>query len=331
LTTDKKRVTVGIPSYNEEMNISNLLRSIIELKELDKQPQSTNSDNSYETKEYSNSSNREANRMIAAKDFAICEIIISDDSSDNTCRLVEALAAENPSLSIKLLHHDNRRGVAAAWNEIFKKAIGEIIVLYDADVIISNSTTAYLVQSINDGIGLCASNSKPLVLKESAVSRASVFIAEWLRWVRKSGLSQYTVMGRALSILSQVAKSITIPEDVIALDMYLQCKVVELGFKVVYNDQALVYFGPPDNMKDFSSQIIRATNGHKQVRDLLTGRCIGLPLLNGVVASIKSIAQDPKGVVYLVYCYSLLPFYGRSLKATNSSKWDIAKSTKRLT
>jgi cellulose synthase/poly-beta-1,6-N-acetylglucosamine synthase-like glycosyltransferase len=233
-------------------------------------------------------------------------------------------------LNIKLLNHENRRGVPAAWNEIFKEAIGEIIVLYDADIIISNSTTANLVQSISNGIGLCASNSQPLVLKESAVSRASVFIAEWLRWVRKSGLSQYTVMGRALSILSQVAKRITIPESVIALDLYLQCKVVELGFKVVYNDQALVYFRPPDNMKDFSSQIIRAINGHKQIRHLLTGRCIGLPLRNRLVASIKSIVQDPKGVIYLIYCYSLLPFYGRNLTATDSSKWDIAKSTKRL-
>lgn len=331
LTPDKKRVTVGIPSYNEEMNISNLLRSIIELNKLDNQPESTNNDNSCEKDEYYNSGTREDNRMIGAKDFAICEIIISDDSSDNTYRLVETLATENPSLSIKLLHHDNRRGVPSAWNEIFKEAIGEIIVLYDADIIISNSTTENLVRSISDGIGLCASNSQPLALKESAVSRASVFIAEWLRWIRKTGLSQYTAMGRALSILSQVAKRITIPEDVIALDLYLQCKVVELGFKVVYNDEALVYFRPPDNMEDFSSQIIRATNGHKQIRHLLTGRYISLPLRNGLVAAIKSIVQDPKGVFYLIYCYSLLPFYGRNLKATNSSKWDIAKSTKRLT
>jgi cellulose synthase/poly-beta-1,6-N-acetylglucosamine synthase-like glycosyltransferase len=320
LTPHKKRVTVGIPSYNEEMNISNLLRSIIELNKLDNQPEPTTNDHSYEKN----------NRMIAAKDFTICEIIISDDSSDNTYRLVEALAAENPSLNIKLLHHENRRGVPAAWNEIFKEAIGEIIVLYDADIIISNSTTANLVQSISNGIGLCASNSQPLLLKESAVSRASVFIAEWLRWVRKSGLSQYTVMGRALSILSQVAKRITIPESVIALDLYLQCKVLELGFKVVYNDQALVYFRPPDNMTDFSSQIIRATNGHKQIRHLLTGQCIRLPPRNRLVAFIKSIVQDPKGVIYLIYCSSLLPFYGRNLTATDSSKWDIAKSTKRL-
>ena len=327
-TTDKKRVTVGIPSYNEEINISNLLRSIVELNKLENQSE-PNNDNSYGKKAYSNSSKRD--RISPTEDFTISEIIVSDDSSDNTCRIVETIAAENPSLSIKLLHHDSRRGVPAAWNEIFKKAIGEIIVLYDADIIIDNSTTANLVRSIADSIGLCASNSTPLVLKGSAISRASVFIAEWLRWVRKSGLSQYTVMGRALSILSHVAKRITIPENVIAIDLYLQCKVLELGFKVIYNDQALVYFRTPDNMKDFSSQIIRATNGHKQIRHLLTGPCIRLPLRSGLVAAIKSIVQDPKGGVYLIYCYSLLPFYRRSLKATNSAIWDIAKSTKKLT
>ena len=327
-TTDKKRVTVGIPSYNEEINISNLLRSIVELNKLENQSE-PNNDNSYGKKAYSNSSKRD--RISPTEDFTISEIIVSDDSSDNTCRIVETIAAENPSLSIKLLHHDSRRGVPAAWNEIFKKAIGEIIVLYDADIIIDNSTTANLVQSIADGIGLCASNSTPLVLKGSAISRASVFIAEWLRTVRRNGLSQYTVMGRALSILSHVAKRITIPENVIAIDLYLQCKVLELGFKVIYNDQALVYFRTPDNMKDFSSQIIRATNGHKQIRHLLTGPCIRLPLRSGLVAAIKSIVQDPKGGVYLIYCYSLLPFYRRSLKATNSAIWDIAKSTKKLT
>ena len=102
--------------------------------------------------------------------------------------------------------------------------------MYHADIKIDNNTTAYLVESIRDGIGLCASNTKPVVIKKSTVSRASKFIAEWLRSVRKNRLSHYTVMGRALSVSSRVAKKITIPENVIALDLYLQCKVLELGY-----------------------------------------------------------------------------------------------------
>ena len=34
------------------------------------------------------------------KTFEISEVIISDDSSDNTCRIVDEIAAQNPSLSV---------------------------------------------------------------------------------------------------------------------------------------------------------------------------------------------------------------------------------------
>jgi glycosyltransferase involved in cell wall biosynthesis len=326
---DYKRVTIGIPSYNEEENIPNLINSIIELNKLE--CQSANRDDNDNHGDDENDSNRSKDNGIdSTKDFVITEIIISDDSSDRTCSIVEGIAAEYSSVNIKLLHHDNRRGVSAAWNEIFKEAKGDIIVLYDADIKIDSNTTAYLVESIRDGIGLCASNTIPIALKKSAVSRASIFIAEWLRWVRKYRLSQYTVMGRALCVSSNLAKMITIPENVIALDLYLQCKVLELGFNVVYNDQALVYFRAPDNMVDFSSQVVRATIGHRQIQNMQTRSCARLPFRTGVVAALKSIMEDPGGAVSLIYCYTLLPIYRTKLSGIDSAKWHVAKSTKRL-
>ena len=35
--------------------------------------------------------------------------------------IVEGIAAEYSSVNIKLLHHDIRRGVSGAWNEIFER------------------------------------------------------------------------------------------------------------------------------------------------------------------------------------------------------------------
>lgn len=327
MSTNLKRITFGIPSYNEEVNISNILHLIIGLN---RESQSRNRNSSGHGNGEIDKKRSENKGLNFKEEFIIAEIIISDDSSDNTCRIVEAISAENLSVNIKLLHHNTRRGVSSAWNEIFKIATGDIIVLYDADIIIDRNTTANLVESIDNGIGLCASNSTPLLLEKSRISRASKFVAEWLSRVRNNGLSQYTVMGRALSISSHVAKSITIPENVIALDLYLQCKVLELGFKVVYNEQALVYFRPPDNMEDFSSQIIRAINGHKQIQHLLTGLCPRLTFRRGLIAALKGFLQDPKGAVCLMSCYSLLPYYMAKLANTNSVKWHIAKSTKNL-
>jgi glycosyltransferase involved in cell wall biosynthesis len=318
----QKRITVGIPSFNEEFNISRLLHSIIELNKL-----GSNDLDNQNNSDYKNDDSL-SSMTLGEKTFEITEVIISDDSSDNTCRIVDEIAAQNPSLNVKLIHHDYRRGVSAAWNEIFRNATGDVIVLYDADIIIEKNTTAFLVDSIRENIGLCASNSKPLVSKKSTITRASVFIADWLGAVRKYGLSQYTVMGRALSISSDVAKKITIPENVIALDLYLQCKVLEQGMEVHYNENAVIYFKPPDNMFDFSSQIIRAMNGHKQIEYLVRSSCSRLPSRSALLTTLKSVAKDPKGALCLISCYAVLPYYSQNLTGADSSKWHIAKSTK---
>jgi cellulose synthase/poly-beta-1,6-N-acetylglucosamine synthase-like glycosyltransferase len=334
MPTDYTKVTIGISSYNEEENISNLIKSIVELNKSENRSADHGHDHDHDHDDShrgdkNDSNTTKDNEIYSIKDFAITEIIISDDSLDRTRSIVEGIAAEYPSANIKLFHHGARRGVSAAWNEIFKEARGDIIVLYDADIKIDSNTTACLVDSIHDGTGLCASNIVPLVQVKSIVSKASRFVAEWLRHVRRNRLTQYTVMGRALSVSSSVAKMVSIPENIIALDLYLQCKVLELGFNVVYNDQAIVYFRPPDNMADFSSQVLRAAIGHNQIRNMQTGLCARLPLRVGLAAALKSFMRDPSGAASLIYCYSLLPFYKSKLIGIDSVKWHVAKSTKR--
>jgi cellulose synthase/poly-beta-1,6-N-acetylglucosamine synthase-like glycosyltransferase len=70
-----RRVTVGIPAYNEEQNIASLLHSL------------------------------EGQRSL------ISEVIVSDDSSDRTPDIVRNFARRSP-LGITLFHHDERRGAA---------------------------------------------------------------------------------------------------------------------------------------------------------------------------------------------------------------------------
>ena len=73
-------ITIGIPSYNEEVNITNLLNSII-------------------------SSN--------INGIFIEEVIISDDSTDSTPQVVEDFIKRNQLQNITLYHHGIRRGTAA--------------------------------------------------------------------------------------------------------------------------------------------------------------------------------------------------------------------------
>ncbi|HET9806573.1 MAG TPA: glycosyltransferase [Nitrososphaeraceae archaeon] len=286
------QISIGIISYNEEKNIVNLLNSI-KYQYLDK--------------------------------FFIKEIIISDDSNDNTPFLIKDFIKKNPQLLIKLFHHNERRGAYAGWNEIFKEAIGYCLVLYDADVILAKKTTYSLVNAFSQDIGLCASNPQPRA-HFSIYGRATKFITDWLQNIRKTGLSQFTVMGRGLAIKSDLAKKITIPENIIAIDYFLQIKVLELGKQVVYVNSAILYFKTPENLDDFLSQVLRANFGHKQLSFYYKTK--KLPIISNIKITLKSILSDPFGGIATLYCYCFIPYYALRNKNKISSKWEIAQSTK---
>jgi glycosyltransferase involved in cell wall biosynthesis len=287
-----RRVTVGIPTYNEGQNIANLLRSLEE------------------------------------QHTQIFEVIISDDSSDNTPGLVHNFV-QHSLLDIKLFHHDTRRGAAAAWNQIFQKATGDIIVLYDADTIPHPSCTKQLASCIQGNVGLCASNPQP-VQAAGIAGRASVFISKWLRSVRLARLSQYTVMGRALAIDSAIAKKIEIPKDMIAIDLYIQCKILEIGRGVIYNDNAIVYFKPANNMQDMTSQVMRAVNGHNQIKDYVSSFGISLPRQVAIGHTVKNAVKDPLGALSVAIGYSLIVYYRSRLDHINTAKWHTATSSKAI-
>jgi glycosyltransferase involved in cell wall biosynthesis len=288
----RSSITVGIPSYNERQNIVNLLHAIEEQR------------------------------------TSILEVLISDDSSDNTPSLVHNFA-QHSLLDIQLFHHDTRRGAASAWNEILQRAAGDIIVLYDADTIPHPSCTGQLASRIQGNVGICASNSQP-VEAAGIAGRASVFISNWLRSVRLAQLSQYPVMGRALAINSDQAKKIKIPTNIIAIDLYLQCRVLEMGRDVIYNDDAIVYFKPANSISDLTSQVMRAVNGHKQIEDYVSSYEIALPQRLAITHAIKNAAKDPLGALSVTVGYSLIPYYKSRIEYADTAKWHTAASSKTI-
>jgi len=288
-------VTIGIPSFNEEKNILNLLRSIVKQK---------------------------------SEHFAICEIIISDDSSDNTIGLIEQFA-DSSETAIRCLHHSSRMGVGNAWNEIFRNAKGDVIVMYDGDVIPHEDSIQELLSALHGQVVLTISNSKP-VRSTSIAGRAATYVSSWLRCVRIKKLSQYTAIGRGLSIQAAVAKQITIPSDIIAVDLYLECRVLEFKLDIAYNDQAVVYFRPPDTIADFNSQVLRSLEGHKQIRNCIERFNIRLPFEVAFRLALRLFLSDPLGALSVVACYCILPYHKYALKGLDSSKWNIARSTKNI-
>lgn len=286
-------VSVGIPSYNEESNIKRILEKVI---------------------------------LSNLNSVDLVEIIISDDSTDDTPNIVKQFMQDH-SKKIILLHDDKRRGAGNAWNNIIQHATGEVIVLYDADVIPDLNCTTELVGKIKNNVVICASNPKPIT-DAGIPAKGTIFVSEWLESVRKRQLSEYTVMGRGLSIRSDIAKKISIPDGLIAIDLFIQNKVLEMGYGVVFNPSAIVLFKPSKTFVDFVSQVVRAVNGHNQLKNLGCHMKNQLTLKTALMEFFRIASRNPVGALSTCICYIMIPFYNKRIKNTDSALWHTAQSTK---
>ena len=295
MNSNKRKITIGVPTFNEEDNIINFIESI------KKQNLSPN---------------------------VIDKILFIDDSDDKTPDLIDKMKIENPDLKIELHHNNKRLGASNAWNAIFKKSGGDIIVLLDADIELEKNCILNLSNKINETTGLCASNTIPIVQKNNKYSKASAFIAFWLRSIRLHRVSKYTTMGRALALHSEDVSDIEIPTDIIAIDLYIQCKMLEKHKKVVYNDEAIVYFKTPLTKSDFLSQVTRAIIGHKQIKKYTKYLSLEISFIVLLREFLKSSIKYPSFSLALIYCYTMLPYSYFKNKDKVSYLWETATSTK---
>ena len=289
------QISVGIPSYNEGKSLVNLIEKILSAK--------------------------------LPSNMKLLQVIVSDDSNDGTPRMLAKFAGNK---ILKLSHHDARRGVSAAWNEILAESKGDIIVLIDADTIPSDDFLAKISsKTIESGAGLVAANSSPMAPK-SFFARPSFFVGLWLQEVRRSfGANRFTVIGRGLAIKREVAKKIVLPTNLLSPDLYMSCRVKELGYEIRYAEDAIIYFRPTTSARDFASQVIRAFLGHRQLNDYSKRTLQNVPFTNLITKAIHIARRYPVHALATVLVYMLFPLsLPRVISGASNHLWDVPKSSK---
>lgn len=288
-------ISVGIPSYNEGASLPGLIAGIL-------------------------SQNLSPN-------MHLLEVLVSDDSNDGTPELLEEVAKN--SASIKLLHHQERRGVSVAWNEILTEARGHIIVLVDADTIPSPDLLASLSSKISSNVGLVGANSSPLTPK-SFFAKASFFVGKWLQEIRRSfEANHFTVIGRGLAIRSEVAKKTTLPKDLLAPDLYIACRTKELGYDIAYAEDAMINFKPTESISDFASQVVRAFLGHRQLKKYSGTTLKKISIPSQIAKAFKVARNYPLCAMATAVAYALLPFtLPRVLRGASNYLWEVPETSK---
>ncbi len=215
-------VSIGIPAYNEERSISQLLQALL------KQP---------------------------TQGFALKEIIVNTSgSTDNTQIKVQAVAQTDSR--IRMISAGSRCGKAAALNEILQTAKSDLILFLDADVVVGQMAIQYLIAPLlqNEKIGVSSGNTMPIEQgdQRSFFGFASLFTRE-LHHELCSFLMRKGQVPKVNGTFYAFRKSImdSFPRMVVSDDEYVSWLAQRRGHKIVYAPSALVFTVDPHSLRDF--------------------------------------------------------------------------------
>jgi len=230
LKNDKNiyKVSIGISALNEEGTIGGILDSIL---------------------------SQEQNGWI------LTEILVySDGSTDRT--VIEA--RKRNKLLVKVKTFKERKGKSYRLNQIFKAFRGDILVVFDADIKISNNniiTNLINRFRIEDKVVIVGGNSR--VFPPTNFFERSIYTSYYVyfksREELRGGDNVFACTGACIALRKDFTRQIRIPRGIINEDTFLYFSCLKAGYKFKYAPRAIVYYKIATNLRDFLRQMFRSS------------------------------------------------------------------------
>jgi len=99
-------------------------------------------------------------------------IIVDDGSSDGTYEVIESFIQSQSNTGIRLIKHERNRGKGAAVKTGFEAAIGDILIIQDADLEYDPEEIPSVVKPISEGRADVVYGSR--ILREKALGRSGI-------------------------------------------------------------------------------------------------------------------------------------------------------------
>lgn len=297
----KKSLTIGIPAYNEESNISYLLSEILSQKN---------------------------------RNFVLKEIIIaSDGSSDKTIEKVKELNSKK----ITIIEGKKRKGATYRQNQIIDRTNTDVLVLLDADISLEGdkfldeiikpfySQKADLVSTRL--LTMSAKNYLEKILAVSHEFKNSVFENY------KKGKNIYTCHGAARAFSKNLYKNFKFLNNA-GEDAYSYLFAKKNGYKYVYTRKAICYIRVPSTIGDHKKQSVRFFNsikffekefGEKRVADEYSlDKKLAAKML------FASFVNYPIETLLYIPVVGVMKLHSKVIKYEDNSTWNISRSSKTL-
>ncbi len=295
----KHTVSIGIPTYNEESNIQNIITDV----SLQKTPS-----------------------------VMLDKIIIYlDGCTDNTRNLIKHYS--NPH--IRLIENKERKGVTAGINVIMNEAQSDILIMINADVRIKDTnfiekiTKPYIV----DGIDLAAARCDA-VSYVGFLEKVLWVSTHWKKDFYQSinnGNNIYTCTGVGRAFSKKLYKSIVFPSR-IGEDAFSFLFCIYHKFTYQYVHEAVVYYKLPGNMQDHLLQSIRYMQSKSEYIGMFGKEFIEMhyhvPRLLLIKSFLKYSAQYPLSMLSYVLLMTVVWIKAKFAKPMKQT-WVIAGSSKK--
>ena len=226
------------------------------------------------------------------------ELIVSAPDIE-TLMVAKSYKAKEPRIK---LFKDPGKGKSYALNLIFKKLKGDVFILTDGDVYISNNSINEIMKHFKDErVGCVTGKPVPQEGKNDQYGYWANFLFDAAHDLRKSLFNKRNFLecsGYLWAFRNKVIGEL--PLDV-AEDSVIPYFFWEKGYKIDYEENAKVYVKNVDNYMDWMNQKTRTSKAHETL-----GKYVNLESAH----KTKSFSNESKGLRYLfTYPQTVKEFY----------------------
>lgn len=287
--------SIGIMAYNEEANIAAVLHSVL-------------------------------GQTPIAADLAEV-IVVASGCEDRTVEIVTDIASRDDR--VRLVQQRRREGKASAINLFIAMARAPVLLMVSADVVVEDGTLDALLRHFDDPeVGMVGGHPIPVNGDRSFLGHAV-----HLQWRLHDRIARQTPKLGEIVAFRNVVPSI--PLDSAVDEISIQALITQLGYRLVYEPEAIVYNRGPATVRDFLCQRRRIYAGHLRIRDqqayrasTMSGRVVARAMSGTNAFTTPRAAMWSLGTVGLEMAARALGQYD-VIRGRSQHIWEISGTTKR--
>lgn len=293
---EKIRCSVGITAHNEEANIGQILKAMLE------------------------------QRLFLVEISEI--IVVASGCTDKTVEIIEDYQTKDPR--IKLFVQTKREGKTSAINVFLHHAQQDICVLESGDTVPHEDAIENMVRMFADpAVGMTGAHKVPVNTPEHIVG----FLSHLRLKMEHQLCLEIPRLGELIAFRKVFE---AIPPDVAMDEAFVEALVIRRGMQVRYAPDAVVFNMGPETVSDFVKQRRRNHAGHLYLREKYGYKVSSLDSSKVVKLALDEIWGALRLIWVLFVLASieayarLLGWWDYRVRKRTHVVWDIAWTTKEV-